>query len=146
MTVRPTSIRAAAAVACLALAAGCGSSGHGAAGHPGSHSKRTSSAAYYAKDKGNAQFAMGTSVLITAKGFLPHILLAPMGRPVVWKNSSSRTQSVHLDNYGSRVDSGPIKPGATWSFNPKAELSLVYHSTYDPHFRGQLQVQPIGNQ
>jgi hypothetical protein len=89
---------------------------------------------------------MGTSILITASGFRPRILLAPMGAPVVWKNVSSRTQSVHLDNFGSPVDSGPIKPGGTWSFNPNAQLSIVYHSTYDRRFRGQLQVQLVGNQ
>jgi hypothetical protein len=68
-----------------------------------------------------------------------------MGVPIVWHNASTKTQSVHLDNFGTKIDSGPIKPGATWSFNPKAEISIVYHSTYDPSFRGQLQVQPIGN-
>ena len=88
---------------------------------------------------------MGATVVISNSGFRPKILLAPMGVPVVWRNQSSRTQSVHLDNFGTKVDSGPIKPGATWSFNAKAQVSILYHSTYDSSFRGQLQVQQIGN-
>jgi hypothetical protein len=84
-------------------------------------------------------------VVISSTGFRPKVLLAPMGVPIVWRNTSTKTQSVHLDNFGTKVDSGPIKPGASWSFNPNAEISIVYHSTFDPSFRGQLQVQPIGN-
>jgi hypothetical protein len=136
-----------------ALAAGCGSSGGSASTPPassadgGAHrTSRAAAARAFAHDHGNAHFAMGTTIVITDSGFQPRILLAPMGYRVVWKNLSSRTQSVHLDNWSSAVDSGPIQPGHSWSFNPNAELSIIYHSTFTPRFHGQLQVQPIGNQ
>jgi hypothetical protein len=138
---------------CAALAVAAAVSACGSSGAVSSSTTRTtappsggvSGSSYYSKDRGNAQFAMGATVVISNSGFRPKVLLAPMGVPIVWRNSSTRTQSVHLDNFGTKVDSGPIKPGATWSFNPKAEISIVYHSTYDPSFRGQLQVQAIGN-
>jgi hypothetical protein len=135
-------------VATAALISGCGSSGAASSGTTHTTappSGGVSGSSYYSKDRGNAQFAMGATVVISNSGFRPKVLLAPMGVPIVWRNSSTRTQSVHLDNFGTKVDSGPIKPGATWSFNPKAEISIVYHSNYDPSFRGQLQVQAIGN-
>jgi hypothetical protein len=93
---------------------------------------------------GNAQAALGTSVLITGSGFQPLLLVAPMGQRITWKNVSDSTQSVHLDNWGARVDSGPIPPGGDWSFNPKRLASITYHSTYDHSFRAQLQIQLPG--
>ncbi len=123
--------------ASLAVATGCGGSGGPTLAASTQPSSSTSA---------SPVAGMGTTILITASGFRPRILLAPMGTPVVWKNVSSSTQSVHLDNFGSPVDSGPIKPGGAWSFNPNAQLSIVYHSTYDRRFRGQLQVQLVGNQ
>jgi hypothetical protein len=139
----------AALAATTALLSGCGSSGASPSSSGSTHSTAppasTNSRSGYSKDRGNAQFAMGATVVISNTGFQPKILLAPMGVPIVWRNTSAKTQSVHLDNFGTKVDSGPIKPGTTWSFNPKAEISILYHSTYDSSFRGQLQVQPIGN-
>jgi hypothetical protein len=88
---------------------------------------------------------MGLVIVITPTGFSPQILLAPMGPAITWENKSGAVQSVHLDNFGSRVDSGPIKPGHAWTFNPHAALSIVYHSTYTPSFQGQLQVQAVGD-
>jgi len=82
---------------------------------------------------------MGTTVIITPTGFSPQVLLAPLGP------SSGKVQSVHLDNFGSPVDSGPIQPGHAWAFNPHAALSIVYHSTYEPSFNAQLQIQDVGN-
>lgn len=140
--------------AALAVLPGCGASssssspqtGSGAPSAASTSPGAAASTSYYAKDRGNAQFAMGTTVVITRSGFQPQQLLAPVGYAIVWKNLSGSTQSVHLDNFGSRVDSGPIPPGGSWSFNPKAQLSIVYHSTYHPRFHGQLQVQQVGNQ
>jgi hypothetical protein len=88
---------------------------------------------------------MGTIITITTHGFIPHTLLSPMGFPVVWTNDTSTIQSVHFDNFGRPVYSGPIKPGGTWTMNPDQLASIVYHSTYPPHFHAQLQVQNIGN-
>ena len=144
--------RRATALLIVALAAaGCSSSGSGAGSGPAHSTPPPASAAAPAGKEwpkpnvGNAAFAMGVHVLITPKGFEPKQLLAPMGYPVVWKNVSDTVQSVHLDNFGAAVDSGPIQPGATWSFNPNAQLSIIYHSAYGAHFHGQLQVQAVGN-
>ena len=133
--------RAAALVLALVVAGGCGGSS------PELLSGTTSPAPTSSGPpvSGSLPTGMGTTVMITSKGFQPHELLAPMGFPIVWKNVSDTTQSVNLDNFSQPVDSGPIKPGKSWSFNPDAQLSILYHSTYPGHFQGKLQVQLVGN-
>jgi hypothetical protein len=88
---------------------------------------------------------MGTTIVITPTGFSPQVLIAPLGLAITWENESGKVQSVHLDNFGSTVDSGAIQPGHAWKFNPRTASSIVYHSTYDPSFKAQLQVQAVGN-
>jgi hypothetical protein len=95
-------------------------------------------------NSGNDDFALGTLVTITSSGFSPKVLVAPMGQIVTWRNESGSTQSVRFDNAGERVDSGPIRPGESWTFDPPGALSLLYHSTYPPRFKAQLQVQLLG--
>jgi plastocyanin len=94
---------------------------------------------------GNGQFGMGTKVRITASGFDPQVLVTGMGLRVTWTNDSPATQSVHFDNWGAAVDSGPIKPGQSWTFTADHTASVLYHSTYHPAFLGQLQIQLTGN-
>jgi hypothetical protein len=60
---------------------------------------------------------------------------------IIWKNTTSGPQSVHFDNFGRRLDSGPIPPGGTWTFHAATTGSITYHSTYDRRFRGRLLVQ-----
>jgi hypothetical protein len=83
--------------------------------------------------------SVGSNVLITNSGFKPDNLLAPEGK-LTWKNVSSKTESVHFDNYDRRVDSGPIPPGGSWSFEQNSLISIVYHSTYDKRFHGHVEV------
>ena len=92
-----------------------------------------------------AATAMGKTIIITPTGFSPAVLIAPLGPAITWENESGTVQSVHLDNFGSPVDSGPIQPGHAWSFNPHSASSIIYHSTYHPSFRAQLQVQAVGD-
>ena len=162
-----------ALLAAAALATGCGSSSSGATGTgssggasgPASSSPSTTggstSGTSTTQSSGTgpsgssgipvkttqkpAPTSMGTTIVITPTGFSPQTLLAPMGYAITWKNESGKVQSVHLDNFGSRVDSGPIQPGTAWKFNPHAALSIIYHSTYTPSFKAQLQVQAVGN-
>jgi plastocyanin len=129
-----------AVVAAVALS-GCSSGG--AAGTLSDQAPRPSSTSATIPASGNSQYGIGTTVLITASGFVPTHLLAPMGSTITFENTSSRTQSVHFDNYG-RVDSGAIAPGATWSYRADALASILYHSTYQRRFRGHLQVQLTG--
>jgi hypothetical protein len=83
--------------------------------------------------------SVGSKVLITNKGFQPNNLLSHTGK-ITWRNVSSRTESVHFDNYDRRVDSGPIPPGGSWSFTQTKLVSIVYHSTYDRRFHGHVEV------
>src|SRR5262249_49753951 len=94
---------------------------------------------------GNGTFTLGTKVRITAKGFKPQVLVTGMGLRVVWTNATSTTQSVHFDNWGETIDSGPIPPGGTWTFHATSTGSVLYHSTYSPTLCGQVQIQLTGN-
>jgi plastocyanin len=138
----------AAAVASLVLAlvlpTGCSSSS--AADPPASHTQPAASTpSVPSSGLGNGQFGMGTKVRITSSGFQPQVLVTGMGLRVTWTNDSSTTQSVHFDNWGAAVDSGPIKPGQSWTFKADHTASVLYHSTYHPAFLGQLQIQLTGN-
>ena len=129
------------AVLAVAVAGGCGGSGPELVSGPASPAPTSSGPPV----SGPLPTGMGLTVQITNGGFSPSQLLAPMGFPVVWKNVSDTTQSVVFDNFGKAVDSGPIRPGQKWSYNPNAQLSILYHSRYPGHFKGQLQIQAVGN-
>ena len=147
-----------ALLAAAALAAGCGSSSSGPSGTratsggtsgpvqaPSTTGGSSTSTIPVRTTQKPSPAAMGVTIVITPTGFSPQTLLAPLGFAITWKNESGKVQSVHLDNFGGRVDSGPIQPGTAWKFNPHAALSILYHSTYTPSFTAQLQVQAVGN-
>ena len=94
---------------------------------------------------GSGHFTIGKRVSIGATGFDPQVLVTGMGLNVTWTNGSSATQSVHFDNWGVPVDSGPIAPGKSWTFKAVHTGSVLYHSTFDPCFKGQVQIQLQGN-
>ena len=136
-----------AAIPCLVLAlllpSACSSSS--AADPPTSqHHPSSSVPSVPSSGLGNGQFGLGTKVRITTSGFDPQVLVTGMGLRVTWTNDSSSTQSVHFDNWGVAVDSGPIKPGQSWTFKADHTASVLYHSTYQPAFLGQLQIQLTG--
>jgi plastocyanin len=137
-----------AAIPCLVLAlllpSAC-SSGSAADPPTSQHLPASSAPSVPSSGLGNGQFGLGTKVRITASGFDPQVLVTGMGLRVTWTNDSSSTQSVHFDNWGAAVDSGPIKPGQSWTFKADHTASVLYHSTYHPAFLGQLQIQLTGN-
>ena len=94
---------------------------------------------------GSGHFTIGTKVAIGQSGFDPQLLVTGMGLRVTWTNTSPTTQSVHFDNWETPVDSGPIAPGASWSFDAVHTGSILYHSTFDRCLKGQVQIQLTGN-
>jgi plastocyanin len=94
---------------------------------------------------GSGHFTIGKQVKIGTSGFEPQLLVTGMNLTVTWKNTSSTPQSVHFDNWETPIDSGPIAPGASWSFKAVHTGSVLYHSTFDPCFKGQVQIQLTGN-
>jgi hypothetical protein len=151
----------AALLIATALAAGCGGSSSSSTGSSGSSGRSAPSTSGGGGTTGGGassggqipaktsqkvkNAAIGTTVVITPTGFSPHVLIAPFGFKITWKNESGKVQSVHLDNVDRVVDSGPIQPGTAWSFNPHSAVSILYHSTYDPSFTAQAQVTAVGN-
>jgi hypothetical protein len=63
---------------------------------------------------------------ITANGFSPQMISGPLGTTFRWTNSDSVARSVVADN--NSFNSGPINPGATWSYVPQLVISYPYHS------------------
>jgi len=99
------------------------------------------------QDRGSDSFAFGNFVTFTAsKGFAPQTLVVPFDTPIVWRNTAASPVTVRFDNYGSRVVSGPIAPGGTWSFNPHSGVSIAYHAVFRGHrYTAFIQAQLAGN-
>jgi plastocyanin len=130
-----------AAVVALLVAPACSSSSRGTTAASTVPTTTRASTSGGGTQLGNGTFTIGTRVAITDNGYDPQVLVAAMGSKITWTNRSASVQSVHFDNYGAPVDSGAIRPGHTWTFHAVSTGSILYHSTYDDAFRGQLQVQ-----
>jgi hypothetical protein len=85
-------------------------------------------------------FDNGFTIQITDTAFHPQTLVSACCDSVLFKNTGSHPVDIVL--LASRIDSGPIAPGATWVFTPKNVQSIAYESG-DGALKGQLQVQPI---
>lgn len=83
----------------------------------------------------------GQQILITGHGFLPHWLVSIVDEDVVWWNQTSRVQRIRFEN--GTVDSGPIKPGDSFSYKPSDSVSIPYASVTNPHVKGVIQVEPF---
>ena len=83
-------------------------------------------------------FDYGFVVQITPSGFRPAVLVAACCSPIVWINLTDKPNSVAFDVESG--GSGPIAPGASWTFTPPNAESLAYHSTTYPSMTGAVQV------
>ncbi len=137
MSRRPL-LAATAVTACLVLAS-CGGGGTSAPASGGPAPASTAPASTVASTI-DPNFDFGQTVLITTKGFRPRWLVSLVGKTITWHNDSSVVQSVVFDH--QEVRSGPIAPGATYTYDPRTALSITYHSGRNPHLRGSVQVTP----
>jgi hypothetical protein len=87
-------------------------------------------------------FDSGQTVYITATGFAPKWLVSIQKLPVVWVNRTNHVQSVIFDHQAVR--SGPIPPGASFSWTSPNMVSITYHNGELPSQTGAVQVsQPL---
>ena len=84
---------------------------------------------------------VGDTVVITDDGFAPEWLLAYPGKPITFRNESATTWSVVFDHQSVR--SGPIAPGATFTWTSETPISITYHAGNAPKVRGKIQVQSV---
>jgi plastocyanin len=70
--------------------------------------------------------------------FDPTVARVVVGAPVEWVNRDSSARSVEAD--GGQFDSGPIKPGASWSWTPTAAGKINYHDGTRPYAVAALEV------
>jgi hypothetical protein len=94
----------------------------------------------------NPYYDAGNTILITATGFEPRVLIATAKVPVRFVNRTSTAQRVQFEHDhfadGQLVHSGSIAPGASWTYTFPSWESATYHSTIKPALRGQIQIQP----
>ena len=72
--------------------------------------------------------ANGNAVSITKTNFQPHNLDVTAGTTVTWTNNDTLPHSVTSDAKGL-FDSGPIQPGATFTYTFAQAGTFPYHST-----------------
>jgi hypothetical protein len=85
--------------------------------------------------------ATGNQVIITSTGVLPYHLFTGLGTKVTWTNLSTKTMSIHSIAPGL-LDSGPIKPGQTFSWSSPSGISVRYLTNNG--FVGRVDVGAFG--
>lgn len=78
--------------------------------------------------------------IVNAK-YRPKNLSVKVGTTLTWTNSDSTPQSVTSDTPGL-FDSGPLSPGATWSYTFSQAGVFPYHSTATTSTFGSITVTP----
>jgi len=114
-----------------AVAAGCGGGSAGStAGLVPAASSRPATI--------DPNFDTGQTVLITARSLHPLWLVALLGKPIVFRNTTQTTTRVIFDH--QPVRSGPIPPGGVFRYTPRLPASLTYHVG---SVQGKVQVSPL---
>jgi hypothetical protein len=117
-----------------ALVAACGSGGASTGTLPPAASSPVASKTL------DPNFDTGQTVTITGAGFAPHWLVAVVDQQIVWTNATSKPVEVVFDS--GTVSSGPIAPGASFSYTPNAQVAIAYHAGDDAKVKGVVQVEP----
>lgn len=82
---------------------------------------------------------------ITKKGYSPDKLDAKVGDKVTWTNTTDQEHSVTGKAAGvaqekPTFDSGPIKPGGSWSYTFEKAGTYEYHCMTEKTFHGTVNV------
>lgn len=74
---------------------------------------------------------LGTQVIITPSGFEPRILISNYDLPITWTNLTTAVQMISfLGPTQSVIASGPIQPGAKWTYTARYGGGLHVENTY----------------
>jgi hypothetical protein len=139
MTIKNRALAVLLGLTAAALLAGCDSAGPVANGDstPPPVSTQDPSAREAATAAPAADF--GHTVHVTSAGIQPQSLISSCCAPVVFKNETGAPVSI-VFFVGNR-DSGPIPPGASWSWTPPNPESVGYHLGGDTTKTGHLQIE-----
>ena len=85
--------------------------------------------------------AHGNAVTITSATTQPNVLKVNVGKVVTWTNNDTVPESVTSDTAGL-FDSGPINPGAKFTYTFSQAGTFKYHSTTNPNLFGAVVVLP----
>ena len=80
-----------------------------------------------------------TEVSILNFEFNPTQLIVRVGSTVTWTNNDKVIHTVTSD-VGSEMNSGPIKPGSTYSHVFDSAGTFIYHCTIHPNMIGNITV------
>ena len=89
--------------------------------------------------KAAPSFDVGHTVHITDAGIQPLALASTCCSAVVFKNETGSPVAVMFNI--SKVTSGAIAPGGTWSWVPPNPESVIYHLVSNPKSMAQIQVE-----
>lgn len=82
--------------------------------------------------------AAAVNVTITASGYDPYVIRVFTGGVLRVTNRFTRAATVTADR--GEFDSGPIAPGATWTYEPKTPGKFNFHDENRPFVVGSLEV------
>ena len=124
----------AAALACLALAAGGALAGCGS-----NDSKDTSST--QAAPPATAAAKPGQEVKVTMKNikFVPEAITAKVGQKIVWENTDTPPHTVTASS-GAKFDSGNMAPGDTFDYTPTKAGTISYFCQIHSGQKGTITV------
>jgi plastocyanin len=82
--------------------------------------------------------APGAAVKIAGFAFGPASVTVAAGQTVTWTNADRVPHTVTAD--GGAWNSGPLAPGASFSFTPTRPGTYAYHCSIHPFMRGTVVV------
>ena len=104
-----------------------------------SNSKAAAAAAQQRQQQIEAQKkANAVAFSITGSGYDPYYIRVFTGGEVSVTNRDRIARSVTADQ--GAFDSGPIQPGATWTYEPKSAGKFNFHDSTRPYVVGTLEV------
>ncbi len=80
------------------------------------------------------------AVSVTSTGFSPSVIQVKIGTTVTWTNNDTSAQAFTSDT--GVFDSGPLAPGATFTYTFNEAGTFVYHSTATSTLIGTVIVTP----
>jgi hypothetical protein len=87
----------------------------------------------------NPSFDVGHTVHLTTAGIQPQALVSQCCSAVIFKNESNTPIAIVFNV--SKINSGPIAPGATWQWIPPNPESVIYHVADDVNQKGSIQIE-----
>lgn len=84
--------------------------------------------------------ANANAVNISKTNFAPHTLSVAVGTTITWTNKDTVIHTIVSDT-GSTLNSGPVNPGATFTFTFSQAGTFPYHASDNKELTGTIIVK-----